>query len=105
MSSPFMAVIIDCLLATDHGSKFIDAVRVEFAKIAVDRPDLVKRYDAAVSEQSAAGIERLLVTCQKILGSHEDLWIGNLRVVSPTGRFHVGNGNRSVPVFPTGTLH
>ncbi len=100
-----MQVIIDCLLATDHRLDFIDAVRNEFAKIAADRPDLVERYDAAVSEQSASGIECLLVTCQRILDGHEDLWIGNLRVVSPTGRFHVGNGNRSVPVFPTETLH
>jgi hypothetical protein len=45
-------------------------------------------------------MERLLITCQALLDEEEDIWIGNLRINAVTKRLHVGNGDRSTPLFP-----
>lgn len=102
MSDRFMAVIDQCLQATGHDPLFIIAVRDSVDRIAAQRPDLVERYDRAAVNRDSAEIERLLLTCQAMLADDDDVWIGNLRVNAVTGRFHVGDGNRSTPVFPAG---
>jgi hypothetical protein len=95
-----MGVLLACLEATDHTSEFITEVELALDRIAQQRPDLVERYDEAFMKRSAADIETLLMICDRLLSSEDDIWIGNLRVNAVTRRFHVGNGNRSAPLFP-----
>ncbi len=100
MVEPFMQVVVDCLRATHHSQMFCDAVARELKTIGAARPDLRIRYRRATVARDVGEIERLLTICQRLLNGHEDISIDNLRVIAPTGRFHVGHGNRSERIFP-----
>lgn len=95
-----MGVLLGCLDATGHEPLLVAKVGEALEKIAEQRPDLVGRYEEAFKQRGAGEMERLLTTCQELLDEEEDIWIGNLRINAVTKRFHVGNGNRSTPLFP-----
>jgi hypothetical protein len=104
------------LEATGHQSEYIHKVREQFDRIAETRADLAERYWKAVATRQASEMERLLTECGRIIREDKTLSpvdistegapfraivtdIDNLRSNGATGRFHVGNGYRSVPLF------
>jgi hypothetical protein len=111
-----MGVVLSCLEATGHQSEYILRVQEQFNRISDTRADLTERYWKAVSERQAPEIGRLLWECAKIIREGDMLppvesnpagsqfrvivtGIDNLRINGATGRFHVGNSSRSVPLF------
>jgi hypothetical protein len=91
----FMGAIIACVIAADYDQIVVKELADRLEQIAIERPDLVKRYDKALATRDAGEIERLWFQCQLILKS----W-GNLRINAITGRLHIGHSSRSYPLFP-----
>jgi hypothetical protein len=95
----FMGVVLSCLERTGHDPQFVHMVRVEFLRIEAERPDLAARYWQAFGNRDAGEMEKLLSACSRLMDDNEKPNIGNLRINAVTGKFHVGNGNRNVPLF------
>ena len=91
----FMGVVIACLEAADFDPVGIRELADRLQQIAIERPDLVERYDKALAARDAGELERLWFQCQLVLKS----W-ANLRINAMTGQLHIGHGSRSFPLFP-----
>jgi hypothetical protein len=93
--TPFMSVIIACLAKSGHGPDAIKELADGLQRISLEGPDLVERDDKALAAREAGEIERLWFQCYLVLKS----W-GHLRISAVTGRFHIGHGSHSYPLFP-----
>jgi hypothetical protein len=91
--SQFMGVVIACVEPTGVNPLWIKSLAEALERIARDRPDLVERYDKAISLRDAREIERIWFQCNKTLYT-------SLRINGITGCLHIGHSRLSVPLFP-----
>jgi hypothetical protein len=89
----FMDVVVACLGPSGMPPLQIKAFVESLDKIALNRPDLVERYDRAIEFRDAREIERIWFECKKVVYLP-------LRINGITGRVHFGHSSTSVRLFP-----